>query len=320
MTPSGFDPDERMTERAVREAVAGASAYWSEQTRGRVSFRVVSVSEWTPSRSGCEDPATLWREALAVAPRAAEPGAHLMVLAPAAAGDESTGCDFGYGSIGTRDSGGSIYVTSLHAPLLAHELGHNLGLGHASALDCATTQDGRGQGSSRQKGCERRDYDDLFDVMGYSGEGFGNGYLGAVGVDRLGVDPGGFVDVRASARGIRLLPIDRIGSGPRFLRVVVPGEPVYYAEVRSGAGRDADVVAGVWNPSMGVRILRADPQEEGGSIELDTSPGGWRYDRALGRGRTFTSVGGHVRITVSAFGAGGARLDVEVDDDVPPRS
>lgn len=315
MVPAGFRPDPQMDTDRVRAAVDGASAYWAEQTRGAVSFRAMSISDWVTTELGCEDVPALWARALELVPDAAERGTHLVVVAPRAAGEEGSGCDFGFGSIGVRDAGGSTYVTDLRPELLAHELGHNLGLGHAAALECEGAQDGRWDGRDWAAGCAARDYDDLYDVMGYSGEGFGGGHLNAVGIHHLGADPEGVRTVRASTSGIRLLPISRIGQGQRVLRIEVPGEPVYYAEYRTAQGRDKAIATGEWRPSTGLRVLREDPKN--GSVELDTSPGGWRYDRALRVGGRFTSASGVLRLTVTRADDEGVTVDVTIGEPAP---
>lgn len=318
MAPRGYAADPEATPEAITRAVEGASDYWSEQTRGAVSFRVASVSDWVASPSGCGDPSALWAEALELVPEAAGPHTHLVVVAPRAAGEESTGCDYGFGSLGVLDSGGSTYVTALHPELLAHELGHNLGLGHAGALECGTAQDGRYSAGAWQRGCVVREYDDLFDVMGYSGEGFGGGYLGVVGIDALGVDPEGIRVVREAESGVRVLPLSQVGRGVRGLRIEVPGEPVHYVEYRTAAGRDAGLARGPWRPATGVRILRLDPAKgaggglDGDGLELDATPGGRRYDRALPAGQRFSSASGRVQITVRGQDSSGATLDVEI--------
>ncbi|GAB49227.1 hypothetical protein [Mobilicoccus pelagius] len=167
------------------------------------------------------------------------------------------------------------------------------------------------------------EYDDLFEVMGYSGEGFGGGQLGAAGLVRVGAEPGAIRTVsatgasRATAVRVRLVPMSARGTGVRVLRVLVPDEPAYLVEYRTPAGRDARIVAGSWRPSPGVRVLRE--TADGASVELDATPGGRRYDRSLPPGVTFVSHSGAVRITVAAQDAGGADLvlDASEEDDPP---
>lgn len=308
MVPAGVQPDPGMTDEAVERAVASASAYWSEQTGGAVSFRVASLSSWVSSTHTCRDVAAIWDEAARVA--SAGPEAHLMVVVPRAAGDRARGCDLGFASLDTGDRAGRTYVTALHPPLLAHELGHNLGLAHAGALVCDGRQDAVYDGRW-PAGCQVLEYDDLFDVMGYSGEGYGRGYVGAVGLDTLGVQGAGVRTVGASTADVTLVPFSRVDGGVRVLKIEVPGEPVYFVEYRTGEGRDAEAAAGGWSPSTGVRILRRNPAT-GGSLELDASPGGWRYDRALPTGGTFTSASGRIRVTLRRADGAGADIDVTV--------
>lgn len=308
LLPRGARPDAAVSPAAARRMVAGASAYWSEQTRGSVSFRVASVSSWRRTTATCHDIDGLWEDALSRVPAAAGRAHHLVVVLPATHAQDP--CLYGFGSMGVADSGGSTYVSALQASLLAHELGHNLGLGHAGSLVCARTQDGRRTSTGWAAGCTHRAYDDLFDVMGYSGEGFGEGNLGAVHIDQLGADPAG-VRVLTSTGRVVLAPLSA-RSGTRVLKIAVRGEPLYYAEYRTATGRDAAPAAGAWRPSVGVRILRVDP-DDGGSLELDASPGSGRtYDRALRPGRTFVTASGRVRITVRSAAAARAVLDVVV--------
>ncbi|GMA38549.1 hypothetical protein [Mobilicoccus caccae] len=121
--------------------------------------------------------------------------------------------------------------------------------------------------------------------------------------------------MRASTSGIRLLPISRIGQGQRVLRIEVPGEPVYYAEYRTAQGRDKAIATGEWRPSTGLRVLREDPKN--GSVELDASPGGWRYDRALRVGGRFTSASGVLRLTVTRADDEGVTVDVTIGEPAP---
>ncbi|WP_168583357.1 zinc-dependent metalloprotease family protein [Gephyromycinifex aptenodytis] len=309
LLPPGSKPDANVSSAAVGRMVAGANSYWSQQSRGQVSFRLAKVSAWTRTSHRCDDIEGLWGDAYAREPAATKRAAHLVVIVPGRAASSSR-CLYGFGSNGFADSGGSTYVSEARASLLAHELGHNLGLGHSGSLLCPRAQDGRYVNGSWRSGCRRNEYDDLFDVMGYSGRGFGQGSLNAVNLDRLGADPAAIRSLSTSAR-VPLAPLSA-SAGVRGVKMLAGDGVEYYAEYRTATGRDAAPSTGAWRPRMGVRILRVDP-ETGDSLELDATPAkGSRFDRALLPGRTFVSASGRLRVRVVSANASGAVLDVRI--------
>src|SRR4051794_36415649 len=64
---SGYSADSRVTTADLTAQVAKASAFWSRQTGGRVTLKVVKAVGWTRLSAGCDDPDALWAEAAAKA-------------------------------------------------------------------------------------------------------------------------------------------------------------------------------------------------------------------------------------------------------------
>lgn len=320
MASDGMEPDASATETKVRRVVAQASGWWESQSAGRVRFDVAEVQPWRATEVSCTDVEGLWAQAHEWAPGSMEAGHHLLVVLPEAAIDK--GCEYGYGSMGVPAAGGSVMVTSLVPSLVAHELGHNLGLGHSHALTCDDTADGVWDARAKEwaDGCAEESYDDLLDVMGYSGPGFGETALNAVHVDALGAEPSAVETVEPPASGapasvtLRVPPMAS-GAPGRAVKVAEPGGPTYYVEYRTPEGLDANYAASGWQPELGVRILRTDPRfrDASGSIELDATPHDKSdYARALPVGGEFVSAGGGVRVETVATESDAATIRVTV--------
>ena len=312
--PTGFTKAASATTAA--QMVAKASAYWSSQTGGQVKFAVKQAlaykSGFSCGKYG-EHTDEMRNEAARKMPAALGPDKHLVVVAPP--GAYNSGCDYGLGTIGegvhTTDS--AVFVSDLNPSLFAHELGHNLGLYHSNSFRCRTTQDWTYLGGWPVT-CHQEEYDDLFDVMGYSGTGYGEGSLNGVQLDALHLLPTALRRITtAGTVKVRLAPLSTTTAG-RAVRVTDPTGVSYVLQYRTRSGRDAAAAGLPDKPSYGVEVLRADPTVPGGggSDVLDATPSTATYDyaRTVPVGTLFTAASRRLVVHVTSADAGGASVTI----------
>lgn len=313
VTPAGVAADPALTVAAVTTQVNAASAYWSSQTNGQVKLRVASSrAPYTSALSCSAGSEAFWDEALTELAVPANGNHHLLVVVPTAA-YTGEGCDYGYGSIGTWNRyPGLTFIADLNQSIIAHELGHNLGLEHAGALHCSAPD--AAYSSGWPSTCSQEEYGDLLDVMGLSGRTFGEGSLNAVNVDRMGYLPSAVRTITAEGTStVRIAPLSADPASLRAVKITDRAGSLYYVEYRTNAGRDAVATSNWRKPSTGVRVLRQHPgRKNSSSLVLDPTPTGkgQDYQNGLAVGSTFTSVAGLVRVTVDAADADGATLTV----------
>lgn len=201
-------------------------AYWEEQSRGQLDVNA-TVRDWapiaTPSGSCPYDAirnAALAAHGVSAPTSAAE---HVLVYFP-----RRTDCGWaGLGSI----LGSNIWVNGY--PMLdvtAHELGHNLGIGHANTATCTAG----GLRVPLSPTCTVTSYGDTADVMG-SARYAETGSLNAAFADHLG-----FIDTvtatTAAPVTVDLAPLSGTG-GPYAVKVPTPSGDVF-VDFRPAAGRD----------------------------------------------------------------------------------
>ncbi|NIZ90481.1 fibronectin type III domain-containing protein [Kineococcus rubinsiae] len=317
--PAGVAQDATpFTTAQVQNAVQQASAYWGAQTGGAVTFSLATTVPWYQSAVACSDYGGLWNEAADKTGSGYQGNEHLVVVVPARA--YSTGaCDaYGKGTIGnTVNDFGALYVTDMESSLWAHELGHNISLGHANALYNATRSDAATSGAD-YPGSTKIGYGNIWDVMSYSGNTVGHGNLNIANADKLGVVAGGIQNLTASGTyTLKALPNAADGQ-LHGLRVTDPATNIrYYVELRGDNAGDK-IVASDWRqPAKGVVITKGDMTEKNASIVLDGTPSGnynSDFNFAVPVGKTVDSASGKLHFKVISADTASAIVQFTLGD------
>ncbi|MHA3725094.1 S-layer homology domain-containing protein [Leucobacter sp. HY1910] len=268
-----FGGGRKFNETMITKLMTQAGTYWKSQSNGAITgLNVKKYKGLTPKYSTCYQDG-LWDQAaksFGANQNTYTNGHHLIVVV-----DSSYGCGAaGLAGIGgSIHSGGEIWVdirgwsnasdpvnqSTVNKSLgtLAHEMGHNMSLGHSQSrvctgrtVDARTTwkNDDQNPGVLRVlkpsgTACKDVEYGNAWDLMGWTrGTGAKPIALGLAQRSALGVNPSGSVrTVQASGGRSQSFTLNPMGnnSGLRGLKIVNPQGESFYVEYRTNVGQDS---------------------------------------------------------------------------------
>lgn len=307
-TSTPWTPDQ--VRQRVFTASDSVSAFYSEESYGDVSLTGHTrpdgdVYGWytiTPAAAGCNTTDWAGKAKQAALPDGFLPANYKHVIY---AFPYQASCG-GWAGLGELPGRQSWINGSLTTRVIAHELGHNMGLHHASSLTCSAG----GTTVAYSSSCTPDEYGDPFDVMGSNARHNNAWHLDQIGflanthvttVASSGAYPLSSAIARGTAGQTQLLRVPIAGSSP----------PSYYdLELRSSGGVFDNFLS--TNPAVkGVTIhVDPDPSVITQSELIDATPGSPSgfADAPLLPGATFSD--GTVSLSVRDVSGGNATVDV----------
>ncbi|NEM90519.1 Ig-like domain-containing protein [Galbitalea soli] len=332
----------------VAQAITDLDSYWSAQSNGAVTITESGEETRSLGATTCV-PNAVYADAYQHAfgglfANGIPAHTHLIVLT-----DEACdGSAFASLEVATGEIFSSAGVGStIGVEVLEHEFGHNLGFDHADSSICqnTTTFDSVAAAFTLSSGtCPTSEYDDLFDIMGYSVDDAHPGLSSPQRILSGWLSDYATVTTSATPQVLQLSPLGS-GSGTEAARIIDPEtDEVYYVEYRANSGSNdptsvefrADAQCeppvgvgyrtcelGSDTASGSVRILRAIHPTAGetayGTTVLATGLVGSDAHQRLTRlpsGQSFTNHDRSFTVSVGAVGATAA-VTVSFDQNTP---
>lgn len=254
-SPSNGPASTDQSAATIQAAVDYADQYWSKQTGGKVRFKLQSVvgfqqsSSYNCSTATSSATTSFWNAEAARAGFTWQVNTHLVIVFPS-----TTDCDgtLGLGSVGwSANEGGHLWSIGAGSndgkATIAHELGHNLTLGHSDWLDCDSASPSFPLSTtSVPSGCTAREYGDVVDVMGYGQSGKLSGALSAAHAIRAGFWTEG-KEFSVAKQGTTTHSLKTLSgySGKRAILASDTTGTDFYIEYRDNSGDDAVFTQGI---------------------------------------------------------------------------
>jgi hypothetical protein len=277
------------------------NAFYRENSYSQLGL-VASTTQWLriPRPPTCDDVATIINSAEAAAQNAGINASiyfHNMIYISSA---DCTGR--GWGQIGGKIT---VIQGTMNSYRTVHELGHNLGLGHAHSKTCtagSTTV-------SLSDTCTIDEYGDFFDAMGYVPPGFSENSpseLSAPQKDALGWLSGR--SLTADHGTYTLAPMEDQSASRHAIKVNTPGHTLWL-ECRQGLGVDAPL-ASFGGITGGVLVHETEPGASSSLLDMTPTTALGFSDAALPAGRSWTDPSGYTTINVNSVGPQGASVSI----------
>jgi chitodextrinase len=317
------------------------AAYYLEQSYGQLDFHATVFPldgqaitlPGTPSSAcagggGGSDAAlyTWLAQALAQLPQGFESSYQHVVLAlPPVNTCQLTGVS------GVAEVGGThVWINgTFEVRVLAHELGHNLGLAHAGGLTCTSGGSPVPMGDSCS--VATHEYDDPFDAMGKSNAGGGVLAVRQMSMEHklaLNLLPAPAVKVVGAPGTYQIAPMETLTGSAQVLRLPKPGGGSYFVEYRRPIGffdSQPPDITGVLIRTESPQIYTnpAGPNADTALIDMHPATGAsgspWS-DAAMGLGEVFSDALRGITVQNLGQDAAGATLQITLPRDAVPPS
>jgi hypothetical protein len=210
--------------------------------------------------------------------------------------------------------------------VVAHELGHNLGLAHAGGLQCTSG----GSPAPMGEACSGQgfEYLDPFDAMGSGDATSGQSSVRQMSMEHklaLHLLPASAVKVVGVNGTYRIAPMETLTGAAELLRIPKLGGGSYYVEYRQPIGfydSRAPALSGVFIRTESPDLI-ADPSSPNADTALidmhPGTPGDWS-DAGLDVGQVFSDPVHGITIQNAGQDAAGATLVIEIPRDTLPPS